>query len=93
MTSQRRSNPLRAELVAFAFAMEHKLKLNDHKGGWDEISVEDLLDLLEEEVKELREAVTEGNPYEIIFEAADVANFAMMIAHNTSEEIRYATPR
>jgi len=64
--------------------MEHKLKLNDHKGGWEETSIERLFELLDREVQELKNAITDKEGwFNIMLEAADVANFAMMIAWNT----------
>lgn len=73
---------MRDEVKSFAQAMEYKLRRNDHKGGWEERDTATLFDRLEDEVRELRAAIEDGNPYEIVMEAADVANFAMMIAWN-----------
>ena len=56
------------------------LKENAHKGGWNETGTETLLKLLEGEVEELREAVENGDGKQVIHEAADVANYAMMVA-------------
>lgn len=84
---------LRPEVEAFARLMELKLRENDHKGGWRHDCVGDLLQLLREEAAELKEALRsrvnlvnvppaldrEGRAL-IGREAADVANFAMMIA-------------
>lgn len=74
--------PFREEVRKFAHAMEYKLAKNDHKGGWENVSIEELLTLLEKEVKELKQAIIDGNDVDIQLEAADVANFAMMAAHN-----------
>jgi hypothetical protein len=78
----------RIEVVAFADAMERKLRENDHKGHWDDCQVEYLLRRLREETKELatvagdRDARSLTNEEEaaVVNEAADVANFAMMVA-------------
>ena len=77
-------------VAEFAEAMEEKLSANDHKGGWDRSSVTYLLERLRQEVDELDLAASktcshcgvahEPNTKRIIDEAADVANFAMMIA-------------
>ena len=72
----------RHELNVFSQFMEHKLRANDHKGGWEEMSIDKLFDLMQGEVGELKEALNEGNFVNILFEAADVANYAMMIAWN-----------
>lgn len=79
---------LRPEVVAFAQAMERKLRANDHKGGWEDEDPEWLMDRLKEEVAELDRAITtrDGGPLSgramkrVIREASDVANFAMMLA-------------
>lgn len=67
--------------------MEHKLKLNDHKGGWENKSKERLFALLRQEVDELEAALKDEPDLSIMFEAADVANFAMMIAWNSMREM------
>lgn len=67
---------IRQEVSWFSLEMERKLKANDHKGGWRDCSMDYLFRRLREEMDEL--ALAEGD--DIIDEAADVANFAMMIA-------------
>ena len=75
----------------FAKEMEKKLKANDHKPGWFGEDVEWLFIRLKEEVEELKNILKKSGAMEcnypdcrdipdIISEAADVANFAMMIA-------------
>jgi len=78
---------LRPEVLAFAHLMEQQLRANDHKGGWDEDHPRALLSRLREETDELDAEVPVryvdviGACRErIAKEAADVANFAMMIA-------------
>lgn len=80
---------VRPEVRAFAVAMERKLRENDHKGGWSGCSIEYLLRRLSEEHIELRSAViryrSSANNDERVrvsigAEAADVANFCLMIA-------------
>jgi len=57
-----------------------KLKIHGNKGAiWDKMSFKFLYKRLNDEVKELGEAKTKED---IINEAADVANFAAMIADN-----------
>ncbi|MGE7271378.1 hypothetical protein ACQKK5_07950 [Brevibacillus panacihumi] len=68
---------IRSEVTWFAEEMEKKLRENDHKGGWEDCDILWLYGRLLEEVDEL--AAAEGD--DIVREAADVANFAMMIAH------------
>ncbi|MCM3704035.1 hypothetical protein [Paenibacillus macerans] len=89
------NNPqLRESVEWFAQQMEMKLRENDHKGGWDNCEINYLFSRLNEEVKELKSSVArvglKGNwadmplssstPLDVAREAADVANFAMMIA-------------
>ena len=78
---------IRPEVFAFACAMESALRLNDYKGGWQEESTDYLLGRVYMEVAELAEAVkkwelTPAAPCRrrLRGEAADVANFAMMLA-------------
>jgi NTP pyrophosphatase (non-canonical NTP hydrolase) len=78
----------REEVIKFAKAMECELRCNEGKGGWKEEDVMWLLERLEEEVVELRQAVDRASSWRIaatviLAEAADVANFAMMIADVT----------
>ena len=79
----------RPEVVAFANAMEEKLRANDkHKIGWKNSSSSHLLKLLRLEVLELEEAIQDSInplaihrlPKEVLEEAADVANFCLFIA-------------
>lgn len=73
----------RPEVVAFASAMEERLKANDHKGGWQDCAVPWLIGRLRDEVAELGGATAPMHglsSHGILHEAADVANFAMMIA-------------
>lgn len=83
----------REPLVRFVFAMEAELQANDHKGGWEGCTLRQMLDRLREETDELEEAVATLEDYQgestdparrhlqvqVRREAADVANFAMMI--------------
>lgn len=70
----------------FAGEMYEKLEKNKHKGGWKDCDKKYLLNRLKQEVAELNLAcsVSDGiiDPNDIRREAADVANFAMMIADN-----------
>lgn len=72
----------RREIAQFAEDMEAKLRANDSRGDeWKYEDIEYLMDRLTEEVRELTAAVYDIAPAEsIAAEAADVANFAMMVA-------------
>ena len=76
---------LRPEVQWFAEQMELALEANDHKGGWGNDSSSALLTRLREETEELKTTLNKGHrlsPSHAVKEAADVANFAMMIADN-----------
>lgn len=65
---------------ALAVRMRTKLRKNAHKTHWAELETADLLQWLKAEVTELEEALANEGPDAIADEAADVANFAAMIA-------------
>jgi NTP pyrophosphatase (non-canonical NTP hydrolase) len=77
-------SPTWPHVLAFARRMEAKLEANRHKGnreGWLKDSPFDLFRRLRDEADELGEALRCRSESEVIAnEAADVANFAMMIA-------------
>ena len=90
------SPDLRPEVLIFANAMEEKLRLNDHKGGWEKMPSSWLRNRMQEEIAELNSAIDnyvnaidpikstheQLEPFRkaILAECADIANFAMMVA-------------
>lgn len=86
---------LRPAVQRFAEHMEDALRRNDHKGGWSNMSSSELMERLDQERLELKEATERStiSPMslpanaKVVFEAADVANFAMMIADNHGPRI------
>jgi NTP pyrophosphatase (non-canonical NTP hydrolase) len=60
--------------------MLYKLDINSSKGRWQDIDTQASLERLMEEAIELREALQTDNTVSILLEAADVANFALIIA-------------
>lgn len=75
----------RLAVSLFSRVMTRKLDENAHKGGrarWRGLNPEMLLRLLKVEVMELEAEINAGvrDPQKIAREAADVANFALMIA-------------
>ena len=81
---------LRPSIQWFAEQMERKLRAHDDRDGWAECDYEWLSSRIDDEAKELDIAIwkidthpTQRNLQAVIDEAADVANFAMMIADNT----------
>ena len=68
-------------LDAFYARMGKKLLKNAFKGGWDDWTMEKLVEGIERELAELKRALGEGqSPERCADEAADVANYAMMVA-------------
>lgn len=76
---------IRPEVAWFAGRMEQKLRNNDHKGGWQKDTLDALFKRVLEEVEELRGVVKSRKSAHIIDEAADVANFCMMLADRVRE--------
>lgn len=72
---------VRADLQRFFDAMIYKLRRNKNKGRWEDLDLTSALARLEEEVRELKEALAEGSSIEVLMEAADVANFALIVAN------------
>lgn len=73
----------RPHVIAFAREMESRLEQNRHKGdrdGWLALDMTTLQKLLSKELDELEQAMSWGDANAVFEEAADVANFAMMIA-------------
>ena len=77
---------MRPSVERMAVAMECKLREHDgQRDGWgprDRTSGFRLLERLDAEIEELRTEVLEGDPWGIRAEAADVANYAMMLAEH-----------
>ena len=71
---------IRASIMRLALAMEQKLQANEHKADWKACDPLWLLEKLCDEVHELSHALQYNRRDQISDEAADVANFAMMIA-------------
>lgn len=70
--------PIRKPVIDFAEAMEAKLAKNDHKSDWQKETCLYLLDRLEQEFYELKQA---DSIDDIKDECTDVANFCMMLFH------------
>jgi hypothetical protein len=70
---------LRPAVLRFAREMERKLRANDHKGGWDNCTLNYLSTRLTQERKELMMAMGSGKNDAALREAADCANFLMMM--------------
>jgi len=73
---------VRQEIARFAGIMEKKMRAHDDDRGYD-WKGEDwsyLIERMREEITELEEALSSSDHQSISEEAADVANFAMMIS-------------
>lgn len=68
------------EISRFVEAMVYKLKVHAKKGKWEKYAIDVALAKLDGEVLELREAVAGRSMVETLLEAADVANYALIIA-------------
>jgi NTP pyrophosphatase (non-canonical NTP hydrolase) len=84
---------IREEVQWFSQEMEKKLIENDHKAHWSDLPIAYLEMRLKQEVVELEEAIMDfhlgkGSVDQITKEAADVGNFAMMIADAYSHRPR-----
>ena len=67
---------------AFAKEMEKQLSANEHKGGWEKSSSVSLLDDLKRNYERLKWSINRGGQEEATRRAANIANFAMMLAEN-----------
>jgi len=63
----------------FIDAMVYKLSVNAHKGSIAGMNIDGSFKRLKDEIEELEDAIDNGTSMHIILEAADVANFAMII--------------
>ena len=72
--------PYEADIWRFVVLMLKKLSSNAHKGHWDDVDVGQAYDYLIEEVEELRLALHDEDSESAKLEAADVANFALIIS-------------
>lgn len=73
------------DIRRFVSAMVYKLKVHHKKGRWEDLSVEEAMRRLREEVEEVEEALRGGNFIESTLELADVANFALIAASIVTE--------
>ncbi len=75
------------EVLNFALQMQTELDKNSHKKGWYSLTPKECLKRMQEEMRELQESVKVKSSTESVrSECADVANFAMFLAHNYYSE-------
>ena len=72
-----------AAWTRFTMAMSNKLAQNAHKNGWELDTIKALLERLQEELEELYVTINNQDHADTVEnEAADVANFLLMIVDN-----------
>lgn len=71
-----------AALNDFTTHMRHKLLMTRHRSHWSKAEQLFLLSRAREELDELEEALDSETRKSVVREAADAANFCMMIADN-----------
>lgn len=84
--------PVSQEMIQKAIAkfgkrMEEKQMRNIHKGHWLSCQDDYLVRRILTELAELMEAIEYGDDMEVIYECADVANFACMLADKRERKI------
>lgn len=70
---------MRADLQRFFDAMIYKLRRNRHKGRWENVDLALATKRLGDEIAELNLAISDGSTAEILMEAADVGNMALIV--------------
>lgn len=68
------------DIRRFVDAMVFKLAAKAHKGRWEDMPILKAMELLRGEEAELTEAIERGNLVEVLLEAADVGNFALIVS-------------
>ncbi|GIO57966.1 hypothetical protein [Paenibacillus cineris] len=74
---------VRSEVEDFAFEMEHELRNNDYKGGWENSTPQFLKNRLERNLRKLFSCVSHA---EFRRRCANIANYAMMLSDNDRRE-------
>ena len=65
-----------------------KLATNIHKGGWNEMTQQQILDRIKDEVIELETSINNNEGDEAVKkECADIANFCAMMIDNINREL------
>lgn len=78
--------PYVPEISRFIETMVYKLGVHSGKGKWENQTMVSLIPKLKGEVAELEEAIARGNMIEVLLEAADVANYALIITAKALEK-------
>ena len=78
---------VRPEVKWFAGEMEKQLGANEHKGGWQDCDSSFLLEELHKNYDELFWLTLDDPLEDICRRAANIANFAMMVADNVKKAL------
>lgn len=81
------------DLQRFFDAMVYKLRRNAHKGRWEDVPLNRAFEGIEREAAELKDAIAQGSTMEILMEAADVANQALIAANIGLEAAQNVQPQ
>jgi NTP pyrophosphatase (non-canonical NTP hydrolase) len=73
-------NGYEADFIRFWDAMVFKMRRNAHRGKWQDVPLDTAFVALANEVDELKTAIRHGSTSEILFESADCANEALIVA-------------
>jgi len=82
---------VRPEVALFALEMEGVLKENDHKTGWDDLSIHALFNRIKQEFEEFQAEYIVMNHHlgddsqyinKMREEALDISNYCMFLCHN-----------
>lgn len=73
----------RKQVSRFAMEMEHELRNNDHKGGWENSTPQYLRNQLEKNFRKLFKCLSHS---EFRRRCANIANYAMMLSDNDRRE-------
>lgn len=80
--------PFADDLQFFVTMMVKKLNVNRHKGFGEGATYPELWDCLNEEVLELNDAYRVEGQFDVVLEAADVANFAFLLANKAMAQTK-----
>lgn len=85
-------NYVKIKVSLFANVMIQKFKTHERKGGWKDMNTKEdlqkLLQCLKDEVNELEVALDKEPDQNVIKEAADVANYALIISDLVGRTVR-----
>ncbi len=76
-------------VIKFTLDMQNEMDNNSGKTDWRRLTPRQCLHRLRQETKELAKAINQNKiTADVISECADVANFAMFLAHNYKQKVK-----